>query len=320
MMSQGAALIVREYVSALVSPWSNPPVKPGWGCLVPTTTTVGYVRGSVTANADGSIMFVAVGDCSAMLRVYTAGANVAGAPGTTLAATNLAQIQAMYGNARITALGLRAIPNIAMTAVPGQGYSGIAPELNYTLNSTLTPTDLSNMPNAQMCLGAAGCSVTGRPSDITAFGFGIGPVTGYAVGTNPSFSPVFIVFTGLPAGAIVNVEAVVHIEGIPLIAHSAMGTPGAELPRPTLARIYPSPESLYEEMRVSPITAQVSQPYNFNVGAVMSAAAGAAVAQALPGAAQYVRNVASNAAVNIGAGVLGMAFRALRRGRYNHDL
>jgi len=62
-----------EYCKSLADPFEFSGPRLGWGCMVPTNVVQAYVRGSTTANADGSVSLMMLPNPSTIVQVANGG-------------------------------------------------------------------------------------------------------------------------------------------------------------------------------------------------------------------------------------------------------
>jgi hypothetical protein len=218
--------------------------------LVPTSINSAYWRGSTAANADGSIVIVATPNVVGFLQFFTSGLLTAGY--TTTNAIDAVSVYNNFGTGRVLSIGIRAVPMVAATAVPGVCYTGAMSGVSDSVLTLMNPTDFVDLPQARMNVGSIGASATGRPIDPSSFimdGRIVGSA-GYSTTTQFPFSTPFIAFTGLPASAQVAIEAVMHFEATPIIYHNLAPLGGAsESFGGKLSDYWPNFEKLWEVVR-----------------------------------------------------------------------
>jgi len=256
--SQPVLELTNEYVKSLVDPFENVGCYLGFGCMVPTSLVTAYVRGTVAANADGSLALAALPGVGNGMLIGNGGLAVSFTTSAdTQAYYNKTAIQASYETARVISIGLRAFPSIAATSAPGICYTGALPQVNFTDLTLFTPTDLGTLIDSHMGIGTSGGSSTGRPIDPSSFVFAeqvIGTDIGYnnAVWTAQAipFSIPYVAFTGLPASAVVSYEVVLNLEATPIMQHAA-GTSaitGASVQEATLATEWPTVDRMWSKL------------------------------------------------------------------------
>jgi len=210
------AAAANSYVATLNDPFTHQGVKMGFGCLVPSTVGMAYVRQSVSTNADGTLGLFAyptLGNGS-VKTLYVNNSGAAGNTWTGTAAYNASGLSTIYSQARFVSMGIKAIPLVAGTASPGIAYAGACPACSVAGMSTLTPNSISGSPFAKMGTGTGGAVALARPQDLYAYQFTtIGVSLSDSSLTAPTSVP-FICFTGLPASTTVLVEVVLNFEGI----------------------------------------------------------------------------------------------------------
>jgi hypothetical protein len=249
--------LTQAYFDSLVAPWENQGVKLGWGCMTHSDLATAYLRGTTTANADGTLA-IAVLPCAKNF-VWVAnggtGANFATAA-TSLDATDLSSISTNYRSGRVISAGIKCFPSIAATAAPGVAYSGCLEPLTSSDLSVLTPSDLISFPSNRQEIATLGASATGRPFDPTSFEFRTKAVntTGFgtpaaADGTQLPFTAPYVVFSGLPASSPVAYEAAVNFECTYATTHSNASIGGeSKAFDATLADDFPSADSMWRKV------------------------------------------------------------------------
>jgi len=201
------------YVNTLNNPFNYPPIRLGWGTMVPTNLCTAYARGSFTTNADGSFAISTTPDIQAGVSYTTAGAGTA-TWGQLSQYANRASLQALIQEGRVVSGGIKVMPQVPATAVPGVLYAGSIPSINPGQLFASSPNTLSAAPQLKVGYGATGaCSVT-RPLDPTSYEFTVSVVLGYSSSTVLATSCPIIVGIGFPASTTVYYEAVLNIEGI----------------------------------------------------------------------------------------------------------
>lgn len=267
-LSALGATLTRAYFDSLVNPFEYGGAKLGWGCMSPSFLASGYLRGSVAANADGTLLLIAVPNLKQLLYYNNAGAAVA-----TMSYSDASDAAAVRANtllARPISIGIKAFPSIAATSPPGIVYSGDLQGQNYTALNLITPNDAISFPQGDQRIASLGASATGRPVDPNSFSFSKPTVdtTGYAAAANIPFTCPYIVFTGLPASAVVAFEVVVNFECLPISAasDSPMGFPAVADDK--LSSHWPSFEQMWA--KVQPYLPSPGQVYDVGATAVAS--------------------------------------------------
>jgi len=238
------------YYKSLVDPFSYAGVRLGWGCMVPTNTVQGYLRATYSANADGSFCIVGLPNCTNAINIGTGGAAVA-AGSNPANVTDAAAIAAQFQSGRVVSYGVRAIPMIAATSVPGLCAVGAIEQVTYTQIQAMTPNDFVSYPTSNGSIGIAGASACGRPIDVNSFTFN--PVitngTGFAVGTVLPYSIPYISFTGLPASATIIVEYCLNLEVINTTLHGTVAIATQGDTNATVASEWPSIEKAWSSIK-----------------------------------------------------------------------
>jgi hypothetical protein len=227
------------YMKCVVDPFENPPIRLGFDTFVPTSLHTAYQRISVTTNAtDGSFDIVMTPNLVNFLLT-----NVAGANNTPLwvnsFAANYSAINTQIDYSRVVGMALKIFPQIPLTSAPGIISSGVTPRMSTNdMVNFFGPTTSSrqNLPYNEFFMGRTGNTeanmVSWRPTDVSEFIFhdmtqpqinivsgvitantsatGIGNLN--AGNFDSGGSLIHISGTGLPAGTVLFVEAVCHIE------------------------------------------------------------------------------------------------------------
>jgi len=221
-----SAGVTGEYLKSLCDPFEHSGVKLGWGTLVPTRVSQSYVRGTTTANADGTCSILAFPDQVLAGWINNGGAAVNfTAGGIAVASSNAAAVNTNFTSGRVVSIGVRSYPVIAATSVPGIVYAGALQDLTQAQAALLTTNDLIAFPTSHMSIGNLGASSTGRPIDSTSFEFFDQVVNaGGFLGTTTVSVPFTIpyqAYSGLPASCVIAYEIVLNFEGIFKLQHGA---------------------------------------------------------------------------------------------------
>jgi len=245
--------LTQEYYESLVDPFENQGCRLGWGCMTPSDLTTAYIRGSTAANADGTLAIAVVPSCKKMVKIGNGGLNVdLGTANVPVDATNVAAISSNYRAGRVISVGLKAFPSIAATDKPGVSYAGCLEPMKDGDLSSLTPADFISFPQNRQEIGSLGCSATGRPIDTLSFEFLQKAVdtTGYTYGGDQiPFTVPYVVFSGLPAGATVNYEAVLNLEVTYITAHGTNAIGNESTWSDSLANYWPNFESAWSRIQ-----------------------------------------------------------------------
>lgn len=250
LQGNNRALVTSEYLESLVDPFECCGPRLGWGCLTPSGVSTAYVRGTLTANADGTVAFMAVPECKSLLYYWNGGASAAAT--ANIAPSDATVIGQNFQSGRPVSLGVRVFPSIAMTSAPGQCVTGALIDMNNTQLAALTVNDLITYPNSHVSIGYSGGSSTGRPIDVHSFEFQIPTVDQtndfISVGGEFNFSLPYVVFTGLPASAVCYYEAAFNFEALYKTQHSSAAlAPGDAMA--TLANEWPSMETMWTRVK-----------------------------------------------------------------------
>jgi hypothetical protein len=234
-LSQGLS----TYMKCVVDPFENPPIRLGFDTFVPTSLHTAYQRTSVTTNAtDGSFDIVMTPNLVNFLLVNIGGAGSAPFWINTQSA-NYAAINSQIDYSRVVGMALKIFPQIPLTSAPGIISSGVTPRMstndmvNFFAPST---SNRQNLPYNEFFMGRTGNTeanmVSWRPTDVSEFIFhdmtqpqiniasgtviqnttGTGTANLNAGNFDSGGSFIHISGTGLPAGTVLFVEAVCHIE------------------------------------------------------------------------------------------------------------
>jgi hypothetical protein len=235
------------YVATLTNPWAVGPCRIGFGTLVPTQLYTGYIRTRLTASADGTLAFAMVPSLVSTIQYANTGAG-SSSWNTPISCTNVVPIQASCGAARVVSAGIKVMPLIPATAVPGMAFAGTIPTTTVGTVTAFTPNQLSQFPGLKQGRAITGCSAISEPIDPDSFNMWSSVVNGFGNNTLFVNSCPVVVLLSLPASCDVWIEAVVNIEGI-LQANSA----SAAITNPsistesqkTLSDYFPSIESVW---------------------------------------------------------------------------
>jgi len=300
-----STVMTAAYFKSLVNPFEYSPPKLGWGCMIPSTIVQAYIRTSVTASTDGSLLIYVIPCVTAGVIVGNGGINTA--PVSSSNFFNSAAIIANCGEGRIVSVGLRAVPDIALTSVPGAVYTGATVPSTFAALSTLTPNDFTQLPTSHMSRGLEGGSSTGRPIDPDSFTF-FAPVVdsnGWESSANMNssipFSVPYISFAGLPASAVVYYEAVINIEATQAILHnSGPVLPDSDGTSSRLCDYWPSFESMYNRL-------QLALPHPGRPGEAAAATDSSFLGALMSGVRSASTAVARAASSNLGQTFIGLA-------------
>jgi hypothetical protein len=208
-----------QYLQTLLDPFRHGPVHMGWGCLVPTSCQTAYLRTSITSNADGSALVFALPSAKGLLQYSVGGAAVAGL--STLDAVDINTIASNFSQGRVVSLGIKAIPMVAATAIPGTCVTGMIPNTTFSLLNSMTPNDLVSFSSSHISRGVDGGVATGRPVDPISFAFWQQETNavGWQTTTLIPFGVPYVAFTGLPTSSSITVELAFNFEALAIQAH-----------------------------------------------------------------------------------------------------
>jgi hypothetical protein len=262
----------QAYLNTLRDPFEYPPVRVGFGTMVPTDLYTYYQRFTFTVGTDGSfsVLLMPVSkygvSTGALLVQPSKTANF-----TTASANSYSNIAALDTTtagcmARVVSCGVRVIPQVPSTSAPGICYAGDIATMTPNECLGYTPTALSGLPNFTIGRAMEGASVVSRPVDPSSYQFEGSIINGGAsVFPDQSFtsSTPVIIMTGLPAGSTVLIEAVLNVETIrgPLGASLTLSSPERRnAVDPGLSSVYSNVESLWHTvMEYIPSSATVNQ-------------------------------------------------------------
>jgi len=254
--------------------------------MVPTNLQCAYLRGSITANADGSFAIAqlpALGSGTSQVYTNVSGANTG--TWTNTAYTNVTAIGTVIFEARVVSGGIKVVPQVAATAVPGVIYAMSIPSATASQITSATPTGLSQFVGAKFGFGSLGASATTRPVDPTSYEFQQQVVSGYVTGSLIANSTPVIVGLGFPAGTVVYFEAILNLEGIQAYSDAgAITNPGIRVDddADTLATAFPNVESMWNTIkRWIPDAATVDSVSQGLAATIPAVARGARTAAAL---------------------------------------
>jgi len=276
--------LMKGYADTLRDPFSYPGVRIGFGTMVPTMLGTLYNRFTVPCAADGTIAFFL--QPSAANGVWVNGVGGVTTVFTAFGWQNSTAIQALGTEARVISGGLRIIPQVAATAAPGIAYAGLFPSATTNTFNTLPMNYWIGAPNATMGFANTGVSATIRPVDPTSFAFLGSNMTGLSPTTYSPSSTVAVYMSGLPAGTICVVEAVMNLEIIQSAANNAtvVGYDQNTNDQPTLADAFPSLDAVW-----STVKQHLPSALNINSGFATAANTIGHVARAAS-AARYLRS------------------------------
>lgn len=207
-----------------------------------------YLRFTTVAASDGSLALILMPDATNFLGYASGGFAVVNS-WTYAAASNVGFLENNALAARPISLGLRARAQVAMTVAPGRIFAGYFHQTDRTIINACSPQDLANFPVTKVFPGYGEVMAVGRPSDTQSFEFLPVTISGYPAGGDFNFSTPYLVFTGLPGGASVDIDCVCNIECTPLQQHGeAFQTVGVGETGPSLSDTGLSIEQLYKSI------------------------------------------------------------------------
>lgn len=210
--SRGLSTYSNAYMDCLSNPFTCPPVRAGFGCLVPSQIRTAYKRSSFTTASDGSFSLFVLPNANNMLllNLNTFNATQTGATGSLNVAANTSPLDQLINSTRTLAMGIRLFPMIAATAVPGVISLGCAPRMSLgdaiengatvaVANSTgifnSSTNVISNLPYLREHIARPSSldffQLTWRPTDVKDFEFSDGDVPVVLAQTNASYAPFY---------------------------------------------------------------------------------------------------------------------------------
>lgn len=284
--SHASSGLASAYMKCLTDPFTNPPVRAGFGTLVPTSIETAYLRGSITTASDGSFNMFVLPNPNNLLLVTTAGISVTptGLTSSLTASANATVLNGLANSGRTLAMGLRLIPMIPSTSVPGVISLGCAPRCDLpdlvaqsaTQASTspvglfnLNTSIVSQMPYLREHMARPGgldfFQCTWRPTDVKDFEFvekdgqviyiqNAGSLCPFydslAINDVSDSQGSYIIATGqaLPANTVVYYEIILHIETTTSTHTIADSSTSAISPTIASTSSFPSFESMYRSI------------------------------------------------------------------------
>jgi hypothetical protein len=252
----------KAYVATLNNPFECPPVRLGFGTMIPTRIATAYSRGSGTLNgSDGSgqLWFtpgqVALNASAAdggfimfSKDAWATAATFAGTGSVTGNPDDRASLIADFDQYRVISASIRVFAMIARTATPGVFGSGqynpnsMGSVPNSTGSTPLSSRDLFALPETQLTFGYDPIQVNWRPDDIDRFKFASLNFTANN-GLASNGPSLYVVFNNMPPGANIWWEAVAHYEGYSSSRASSQAT---VTDGRTVATEYSSIDSLWQ--------------------------------------------------------------------------
>lgn len=137
----------QQYLKCLSNPFNCPPVRAGFGCMVPTELHSAYLRTNIVTASDGSFTaFVLPNPQNLFLWTFAGFATpVTTANSGFSQSGNCEVIKNLSNSSRTLAMGVRIYPMIPATVAPGVIQIGCAPRVS--LADVVAPTDTSG-PNS----------------------------------------------------------------------------------------------------------------------------------------------------------------------------
>jgi len=277
--------MVSSFYNCLTKPFLYPPVRAGFGTLVGTQIHTAYLRSSFTTASDGSFALFVLPNPNNLFLYTVAGLNTAPSGNTSnfLSAANTNTLNQLMNSSRTLAMGLRLLPMIPATSVPGIIMLGCGPRCglpdviaanNGATAATNGPlfnksvANISQLPYLREHMARPGgvdyFEATWRPTDNKEFEFSDSDAANVAwVGASASqpfydgalatvagdTQGSFLVATGqgLPASTTIYFEVVLHLEATSSTDNLSTVDATNIVASPSLASSgeYSSMESLY---------------------------------------------------------------------------
>lgn len=252
--------MTRQYISTLADPFSYGNLRLGFGTFVPTNLATLYVRGSFTSNLDGSFQVMLIpangaGGTNARAGLYVSSATSLATPAFShIPWQNQAVVFGLGIENRVVAGGIRVLPLMAATSVPGVIYNAQVPSDSFNNLNAVAANTSASYPYCQWGDGRKGATGLVRPCDLEAFQFRTQTAGGYPDALTTTFSSVpRITGLGFPASTSIFVEAVLHVECLPSQQNTQTnyvggGQSDAEIPK-TLTDEHSSVDSLWNTVK-----------------------------------------------------------------------
>lgn len=232
-----------DYIKTLVDPWEYPPMKLGYDCYVPSLLGMGYLRNSLTVNADGSFAIAFQPSITSSLIT-----NVSGAAGVTwggpFSLTDASSVTTQMSEARVVSGGLRVMALFPATSAPGVLYTGSDTSRTLANFQAASVSSLTGLPSSEIGIGSKGSRAVFYPIDNESFKFTVSPLTSYSGSVLPYQPTLYVAGLGFPTGTVVYYEAVLNLEGLPQNSSLSIGVDNNAAAPPTLVDSFPSTDSL----------------------------------------------------------------------------
>jgi hypothetical protein len=245
------------YIATLNNPFECPPVRLGFGTMIPTRIATAYCRGLFTLNSDGSgqLWF---SPCQVGLTATAAngGFVMASRDGFTITPTftgfvgncdDQSSITTDADQYRVVSAGIRIFASIPRTSAPGVlgvgqynvNSGGVLP--NSTGSSPISTSALFSLPETELTFGYDPVQITWRPDDLDRFRFSnmISTSNSGSISLGPC---LYATFNGCPPSATVFWEAVSHYE---CYSSSKASSQATVTDAPTVASEVPSLDSFW---------------------------------------------------------------------------
>lgn len=209
---RGLAGTSSAYMNCLTNPFVCPPVRAGFGCLVPSQVRTAYKRSSFTTASDGSFSLFVLPNANnlLLLNLNTLTTVQNGTTGSLNQAQNVTPLNSLVNSTRTLGMGIRLFPMIPATSVPGiislgcaprmslgdavEGNNGIAAASSAGLFNSSTDV-ISALPYLKEHIARPSSldffQLTWRPTDVRDFEFSDGDASVILATTNVLYAPYY---------------------------------------------------------------------------------------------------------------------------------
>jgi len=241
----------QAYLQTLNDPFKHGGVRIGFGCMIPTQTTMCYVKGSFTVSTiDGSFRLNAFPWCTsatnngAILSISNNGA--ASTPTyATILSSNVTNVNSSFNFGRVISGGVR-----AFVRYPQTSQGGIINSYSLPLNSTVGTTQAINTNlslNQAVTTSQDEVTILYRPTDYNDMEFSL--LNNAASNVSLGSWQGYIDGVGYPTGAMVYYEVVFHVEAYTTTSTASVTDLAQETNWPTLADVHANVESAMSTIR-----------------------------------------------------------------------
>lgn len=235
----GKSGLLADYVNTQNDPFDYAGVKLGYGTWQNTVIASAFWHGTQTVNSDGSIGIIIAPTVQGMMSFNTTGFGTTS--WSTFNAINYATIATFGTSMRIVSGGVRAAPMVGSSAAPGMCDTLAPSGVNLSTIISNTPSQLHQSQGAHVSIATYGSTVHLSP---TSDDFIRMDSNSYNLGstTIPNQNFGVILFSGLPAGTLVLIEAVINLE-ILITGIGNASVTGVVQPtlREDVSTLYPTP-------------------------------------------------------------------------------